>query len=365
MGKDENKLYLAALISVPLINSKNCARLLHWFGSPRAAWEAKETELKFFFEGKTEAVEQFIKYRKINTPEKLWARLEKENICVASVEDETYPNMLKTIQDPPPVLFWRGNYLSNEKAIAIVGSRKATHYGKHVAETLARGLSVEGFLIVSGMARGIDTSAHLGALATDGLTTAVLGCGLDIVYPPENRELMERIQKQGAVVSEFPLGTRPESKNFPARNRIISGLSLGVVVVEAAEKSGALITVDYALDQGRDVFAVPGPITSPNSAGTNQLIKQGAKLVSCVQDIVEEYGVPAQVAFKWGDENSLEGLTPDEQIVLEALGSTPVHGDFLVQSLAIQASVIQGILLHLELKGLIRQLPGKHFVKSY
>ena len=365
MGKEENKIYLVALISAPSINTKSCAKLCHWFGSPRAAWEANDKELKPVFEGKAEAMEQFIHYRKTITPEKLWAKIKKEDVWITSIDDETYPIPLKTIQDPPLVLYGRGNCLSYEKAVAIVGSRKATYYGKHVAETLARGLSDEGFLIVSGMARGIDTAAHLGALKSYGITTAVLGCGLDIVYPPENRELMERIQKLGTVITEFPLGTRPESWNFPARNRIISGLCLGVIVVEATEKSGALITVDYALDQGRDVFAVPGPITSPNSAATNQLIKEGAKMVTSTQDILEEYKFPAQVAFKWGKEKPPMNLTPDEQKVFSALGSMPIHGDALVQSLALQASTVQSILLHLELKGLAKQLPGKYFVKSY
>jgi DNA processing protein len=363
--KNEDNFYLAALISVPTMNSKICTKMVRFFASPQKAWEAPEKELKFVFEGNTDIVEQFIKYRNSHAPKELWERLVKEKIWIVSIGDEAYPDRLKKIPNPPVLLFGRGNFLNNEKAIAIIGSRKATHYGQHVAKTLAKGLSNEGFVIVSGMARGIDTFAHLGALEGDGLTTAVLGCGLDIVYPPENKELMKKIETQGTVVSEFPLKTKPEPWNFPARNRIISGLSLGVIVVEAAEKSGAFITVDFALEQGRDVFAIPGPITSPNSVGTNQLIKQGAKLINCIQDVLEEYRLPNQLAFNWREENSLEELSPDEQKVLQALGSIPVHGDILVQTLSLQASAIQSILLRLELKGLISQMPGKYFVKRY
>lgn len=217
--------------------------------------------------------------------------MKENNIDIISINDKEYPVSLKEIYSPPLNLYIRGNKkIFNEKSIAIVGCRDASKYGIKVAEEFAFNLSKKGFNIVSGLARGIDSFAHMGAIKANKKTIAVLGNGLDTVYPKENIKLAEDILNcGGAIISEFSLGTPPEKRNFPARNRIISGISKGVLVVEAKEKSGTMITVDFALEQGRDVFAIPGNINSINSAGTNEVIKQGAKLVTCWEEIVEEY----------------------------------------------------------------------------
>ena len=217
--------------------------------------------------------------------------MKENNIDIISINDKEYPFSLKEIYSPPLNLYIRGNkIILNEKSIAIVGCRDASKYGINVAEKFAFNLSKKGFNIVSGLARGIDSFAHMGAIKANEKTIAVLGNGLDLIYPKENTEIAKKILNiGGAIISEFPLGTPPEKRNFPARNRIISGMSKGVLVVEAKEKSGTMITVDFALEQGRDVFAIPGNIDSINSVGTNEAIKQGAKLVTCWEEIVEEY----------------------------------------------------------------------------
>ena len=216
----------------------------------------------------------------------------KQGLRIIILDDEDYPENLKNIPDPPIVLYTKGKLLPQDKlAIGIVGSRRASFYGLSCAEKFAADLAKQGFTIVSGMARGIDTCAHRGALKQAGRTLAVMGSGFNQIYPPENKELADEISKNGAVISEFPINEKPLKENFPRRNRVISGLSLAVLVVEAARNSGALITADFALEQGRDVFALPGKIDSSASFGTNGLIKQGAKLVSCVDDILEEFSV--------------------------------------------------------------------------
>ncbi|TET09366.1 DNA-protecting protein DprA, partial [Candidatus Aerophobetes bacterium] len=226
-------------------------------------------------------------------------------------------------------------------------------------------LAREGVTIVRGMARGIDTAAHEGALETGGRTMAILGSGVDVIYPPENKKLVEEIIKKGAVISEYPLGTRPDAPHFPQRNRIISGLAKGVLVVEAPLKSGALITANFALEQGRDVFAVPGNITNPNAQGVNRLIKEGAKLVECVEDILEEldFSLLNKEKKKTLDEE-IPSLFSEERKVLELLEEEPLHIDSLVSRSGLPASKVGGLLMKLQLKGLARELPGKLFVRD-
>jgi len=245
-----------------------------------------------------------------------------------------------------------------------VGTRRATVYGKLTARRLARDLAREGVTVVSGMARGIDTEAHRGALEAGGRTIAILGCGVDIVYPPENRGLMEEIIKKGAVISEFSLGEEPEAPHFPQRNRIISGLSKGVLVVEAPLKSGALITANFALDQGRDVFAVPGNINSPNSHGTNQLIKEGAKLVESMEDVLEElnFSELAQLKKEKIKAENLS-LSSEEKKIFNLLKEEPSHIDLLVKLSRFPASKVGELLMRLQIKSLVRELPGKLFCK--
>ncbi|RLE13944.1 DNA-protecting protein DprA [Candidatus Aerophobetes bacterium] len=289
--------------------------------------------------------------------------IQKLGIKIITWKDPLYPRSLKSIFDPPFLLYLRGELKKeDEKAVAMVGTRRATNYGKIAARKLARELARSGITIVSGMARGIDTCAHEGALEEGGRTVAVLGCGVDVVYPPENRSLMEQIIKQGAVISEFSLGTEPLARNFPRRNRIISGLSMGVVVVEAPLKSGALITVDYALEQGREVFAVPGVITSPYSRGTNRLIKEGAKVVEDVYDILEELKIP----FVQKKNKSLIDyqLSFKEKIVFDQLTSSPVHIDEIIEKSGLPVGEVADILMRLQLKGMVREIPGKFFFKE-
>ena len=301
-------------------------------------------------------------------------------------QDPLYPRNLLNIYDYPPFLYVKGSLCPEEICVAIVGSRLASAYGRYVTEKLSRELALKGITIVSGLARGIDAAAHRGALAGKGRTIAVLGCGLDIVYPPENEELAADIAAHGALVTEFPFGTPPNAPNFPARNRIISGISLGVVVVEAGEKSGSLITARIAAEQGRSVFAVPGAIESAGSRGTNRLIKQGAKLIENVEDILEEIlpqaGLPPVVperpplfsAPEAVPENTkttpaphsgdVGGLGETESKLLSFITQEPVDVDTLIARSGLTAHEVQSGLLVLALGGIIRQLPGKMFLRK-
>src|SRR5947199_7697409 len=290
------------------------------------------------------------------------------NATTLALADEPYPAWLRAIHDPPDLLYCDGCLGEGDRqAVAIVGSRQATPYGLRVTEALAGELSALGFTIVSGFARGIDAAAHRAALAVGGRTIAVLGCGLDVDYPPGHASLHAEIAGSGAVLTEFAPGTPPRATNFPRRNRIISGLALGVVVVEAAEDSGSLITARLALEQGREVFAVPGPIDVPTSRGPHGLLKQGAKLVETVDDIVEELlpqldrplqtlktepiaALPEHVA-----------LSPSERTVLEVMSREPLHLDDLTERSRLTTPAVAGILLGLELKALVKQLPGQRY----
>lgn len=283
--------------------------------------------------------------------------------------DADYPRRLFEIGSPPPLLYCKGALPQWEPAVALVGSRRPTRDGLKSAERLASELAAAGLLVVSGLARGIDTAAHRGALAGGGQTVAVLGCGVDVPYPPENGALSERIAAQGCLLSEFPLTTQPLAEHFPRRNRIISGLSRGVLVVEAAEQSGSLITARYALDQGREVLAVPGPITVASCKGSNRLIKEGAALVDSVEDVLLALGVTPQPS---AGQLSLLGpaleqplprcrLTPREAAVYELLAQGPRHLDEITAALELTAGEVSAMVLGLELKGLLTQLPGSHY----
>jgi DNA processing protein len=294
----------------------------------------------------------------------------KYNLKIITIDDEEYPENLKQIYDPPIVLYVKGELTGQDKfSIAIVGSRRASFYGLSCAEKFASDLSERNFTIVSGLARGIDTSAHRGALKQGGRTIAVIGSGFRHLYPQENKELAEEISRCGAVISEFPINARPLSQNFPRRNRVISGLSLGVLVVEAARNSGALITADCALEQGRDVFALPGKIDSGNSFGTNGLIKQGAKLVSCADDIIEEFNIPITTNLNKREikDTNLDSnvcLSDNESLLYNLISGQPVLLDEIAEKTNMSISAISDMLLRLQLKKMIRQLPGKQFIKN-
>jgi DNA processing protein len=291
------------------------------------------------------------------------AKLEKAGVDCVSIWDDEYPPLLKKAAAPPALLFYRGVLPPVWPAmIGVVGTRMPSTYGKTVTEKLTMQLVENGLDIVSGMARGVDTVAHTAAIKRGGKTYAVLGCGVDVIYPSENRKLYEQIVENGAVISEYFLGAKPDAVNFPRRNRIISGMSLGVLVVEAGKKSGALITAEFALEQNREVFAVPGQITNHRSIGSNKLIQQGAKLVQSVEDILEE------ISPKLRSQRILEKpLPPDlseaDRLLLSKLSTEPRHIDQLVLELDQSPAVLLGQLLRLELAGLVKQLTGKMFIR--
>jgi DNA processing protein len=293
-------------------------------------------------------------------------RLNKLGGRIVTVWDKEYPDLLRKIFDPPAILFVLGKFKeADTRSIAIVGTRHPTPYGHSVAENLTRDLSAHTITIVSGLARGIDTIVHSTALKCGTRAIAVIGSGLDVIYPPENKKLLEHIVEEGVVVSEFPMGTKPDAPNFPRRNRIISGLALGTIVVESAEDGGALITATTALDQNREVFAVPGNITEKRSDGPNKLIREGrAKLITCVQDIFDELASQLHLSF---DQNNITPqivLTPTEQSLFRFLSDVPIHIDALTDKMDIPAPEALVTLLSLEFKGVVRQLPGKMFVRS-
>lgn len=300
-----------------------------------------------------------------------WAEIHKEiqraraaGIKLIPFSDAAYPGSLRAIADPPPLLYVKGELRDNDsKAIAIVGSRSASDYGRRIARDLARGLASFGFTVVSGMARGIDGMAHESALQAGGRTLAVLGSGVDRAYPPEHEMLYRRISDSGAVISELPMGARPIAFNFPARNRLISGLSLGVVVVEATEKSGSLITASLAAEQGREVFAVPGEAGASRSRGSHRLIRQGAKLVETVEDIIEE--IAPQLSRRNGDAapasaRSLpENSGPAARQIFALLKETSLQVDQVIEQSGLPAAQVLQVLLDLELQGFVCQTPGK------
>jgi len=344
-------------------------RLIDTFGSPENVFNAPESQL-YRVDGITKELGRRIYHHKIS--EGIYKDLElaeKYNISLLTMADDNYPKLLLQIPDPPPVLYVYGTLNPNSHHIAIVGSRNASQYGLKCAYRLSTGLVNQGFVIVSGMARGIDTASHQGAIEGKGQTIAVAGCGLGIVYPPENKMLFKQIALNGAVISEFPIQAKPEAYHFPIRNRIISGMSWGTIIVEAGKKSGSLITARLALEQNRQVFAVPGDINSFRSMGTNNLIKQGAKLIETIEDILEDLAP----IFQFTPENDKESchvkpekreeLLPEEQAVMQLVSDTPMHIDDIMRTGTIALKDLSAILLSLELKGYIDQHPGKLFSK--
>jgi DNA processing protein len=339
--------------------------LVEVFGSAAAVLAASHEALSGVAGIPEHAVSNLLNFEKEKFLSQEYDLLHRHRVEAVTIDDRRYPAELREIFDAPVVLYVKGNMDALKSfSVAIVGSRRASLYGLGIAKQFGAGLAELGIPVVSGMARGIDTAAHEGALQARGITVAVLGCGLEHVYPSENRQLSERIAEQGAVVSEFPMATLPASFNFPRRNRIISGLSRGVVVVEAALKSGALITSDFALEHGREVFAVPGQVNSPAAEGTNKLIKQGAKLTTSVEDILEE--LAPQLLSERPAKNSPDkapSLKGDEQALWAALGDDPLDLDELLTKTGFDVTKASQTLLSLEFKKLIRQLPGRKFAK--
>jgi DNA processing protein len=335
--------------------------LLDHFGDGQTAWHATYADLAAAGLD-SRAAEALVAARRTADPAREMARIEALGARVLTWESEEYPERLREVDDAPPVLYVLGSVEAQDGwAVAVVGTRRVTSYGRAVASQLAAELAEGGITIVSGLARGVDTIAHQSALDAGGRTIAVLGSGLDVLYPPENRTLARRIvdEGRGAIVTEYPLGTQPDAVNFPARNRIISGLSLGVLVVEAGEKSGALITVTFALEQGRDVFAVPGPITSRMSDGPNRLIKDGAKCVTSAADILEEL----DIGMVQEHVEAVRALPtdPTERLLLDLLHDESRHIDDLTNESGLPASTVSAVLTMMELKGMVRHLGGMQY----
>jgi DNA processing protein len=351
--------YWFALKSIPQVGNVTFRRLLEHFATPERVLNASTTELASVKGLHPVTIASIGSYDYRAEAERECEAVLRAGVKIITILSDNYPKDLLQIPDPPPYLYVKGELLASEPAIAIVGSRRASSYGLMTTERLARELAENGITVVSGMARGIDTAAHRGTLKGGGRSIGVLGCGIDILYPAENRQLFSDIPEKGALVSEFAMGTAPRAENFPRRNRIISGLSKGVLVVEAAENSGSLITARYALEQGRDVFAIPGNINYSSSRGTNRLIKQGAKLVEGIDDILEE--LPERASSLNHASYAKHTLAPHEAAVYTLLSGYPVHIDEIIVKSALTVGEVSVILLRLELNGMITQLPGKHF----
>ena len=358
---DGNAAYWLALSKVAGVGPARMRLLLEQFGDARSAWNANLSDL--LAAGlDARAAASLVNLRRSFDFEDEISKLEAAGVDVLSWESEQYPERLKEVDDAPPVLYKLGEITPADAwAVGVVGTRRATTYGREATARLAAGLAEAGVTVVSGMARGIDTIAHTAALDAGGRTIAVLGSGLDVLYPPENRTLAARIidEDQGAVVSEYPLGTQPDAMNFPARNRIISGLSLGIVVVEAGDKSGALITVSFALEQNREVFAVPGPITSRMSDGPNALIKRGAKCITSVDDILEELDI--RMISEHVEAVRALPNDPTERLLMELLQENSQHVDELTNKSGLPPSTVSAVLTMMELKGLVRNLGGMQY----
>jgi DNA processing protein len=355
----EERDYWLALNRIPIVGAQRFHAIYEYFGSIKNFWEASSSEFKNF-PGITQNIcNTILEYREKIDVSGQRAVLKKIGAEVVFLLDENYPDLLRNIYDPPPVLYYKGEFeKANCTCVAVVGSRKATSYGRRVAEELAEALAKEGITIVSGLAYGIDTHAHYGALKA-GKTIAVLGTGIDIIYPKSNFKLSSMIQEKGAIITEFPPGTQPLPPHFPIRNRIISGLCLGTIVVEAAEKSGSLITADLAADQGREVFAVPGNVNSSYSIGPNRLIKQGARLVENYTDVLIELGI----APKQKHENKNTATTLEENCVLRAISYEPTNTDYIIAKSGLPPALVNSLLTSLEIKGLIRIVPGGCFIR--
>jgi DNA processing protein len=368
MNETDKLLSWFCLKCVPGIGNHLFKRLINRFNLPESVFQASEEELLQVDGISARQVAAIQNFKMPDSVKRELAQVDQKKIRVTTLTDPEYPALLREIPDPPPYLYVSGILDGSPRNVAVVGSRNATEYGTSITQKLCADLTAFGITIISGMAIGIDTAAHRGALAGRGRTIAVLGSGLNNIYPSENVDLFERISENGAVISEFALDTEPEAHNFPIRNRIISGMSLGTVVVEATRKSGSLITARLAAEQNREVFAVPGSIQSFKSTGTHTLIKQGAKLVENAQDVLEELSafIDAPKVIQHQDANrkaqNLALLSPEELAVYKLLSPYPEHIDTIVRKTAIEPGKLLSILLQLELNGMVKQLPGKRFV---
>jgi DNA processing protein len=358
--------YWVAFSGIAGIGRVRISQLKEYFGSLRDAWKAPEGKLRQAGLD-SRSIDALVSLRPRIRPDDEMEKLERHRVKPLIYEDPLYPTRLKQIYDYPPVLYVRGNLpAEDEPGLAIVGTRRPTIYGRQVAQEIVADLARSKITIISGLARGIDSVAHRTALDAGGETIAVFGSGLDIVYPGENTKLAQAIMEHGALVSEHPLGIKPRAENFPLRNRIMSGLSLGVLVVEAGDRSGALITAHQAVEQNREVFAIPGSIFSPASQGTNRLIQEGAKLVRNYTDILQELNltiVVQQAAIKEFSTVGHSGAEySTESVILEQLASEPSHIDEIYRRSGLTMQEVSSTLAMLELKGIVRQVGNMNYV---
>jgi DNA processing protein len=372
MGPDSSLSWLALTLTQG-IAARLSARLLRHFGSPEGVFRASLTELEAC-KLPAAVAQALFKKDSFKRAEKELTSVQRIGCHLVNWTEPEFPRTLLEIYDPPVLLYVRGDVqVLNCAAIGIVGTRRPSLYGSQMAERIGRDLAVRGLVIVSGLARGIDALAHRGAMAAPGgRAIGVLGTGIDVCYPKENKKLYEQVLEHGAIITEFPVGTPPTPENFPVRNRIVAGLPLGVVVVEGAQYSGSLITARLAMEFGREVFGVPGHVTQPVSFAPNQLIKQGAKLVTGAEDVIEELPTPIRAALvqavqpEAGERNLLiaASLNEAERKIYEQLNSeAPRHVDEIVESSGLNSSAVLATLFDLEMKGIVRQLPGKQFSK--
>jgi DNA processing protein len=355
-----DKRYWIGFNLIKGIGAVRMQALLRHFGDLEAAWKAAPIELaRAGLGGKV--IERILQARQNVDLEKLWAKIESQGIKILTWEDETYPQRLKEIDQPPPVLYIRGDYLPDDLfAVAIVGTRRVTPYGRQITEELAAYLATNGITVISGLARGVDAIAHQTAVRAGGRTIGVLGSGVDKIYPPEHRGLAEKMMAQGAIVSDYAPGTPPDAANFPPRNRIISGLSLAVVVIEAGETSGALITAEFAAEQGREVFAVPGSILAPQSKGTNKLIQNGALPLLSVNDLMQALDLT-----RMGEHKAARKAIPSDETearLMSVLREEPLHVDEIRNQTDIPIEKVSATLALMELKGMVRQVGGMNYV---
>jgi DNA processing protein len=369
----DSSLSWLALSLTPGLASRLSARLLRRFESPEGVFRASLAQLEECHLPAPVA-QAVAKKQAFKRAEKELAGIRRINGCrLFNWTEPEYPQSLLQIYDPPVLLYLRGDpQVLNLPSIGIVGTRKPTLYGSQMAERLGRELAARGVVIVSGMARGIDAIGHQGAMAVNGRAIGVLGTGIDVCYPKENKKLYDKVLERGAILSEFPLGTHPAPENFPVRNRIVAGMPLGVIIVEGAQYSGSLITARLAMEFGREVFGVPGNVTQPVSFAPNQLIKQGAKLVTNAGDVIEELPTPVRAALVQAEQPEAEqrnlvlaaSLNGAEKKLYELLSAEePKHIDGIVECSGLNSSVVLATLFDLEMKGIIRQLPGKQFSK--
>jgi DNA processing protein len=356
---DEERLYWIGLNLVRGIGAVRFRHLLDYFGDAKTAWDASESNL--VAAGLSEKITQnLLQVRTAVDLDLIQAQLDTLNVTVVTWEDPKYPRRLHEIDQPPPVLYVRGTLTeADEWAVAIVGTRRVTTYGRQVTEQLAAALAQSGITVISGLASGVDSIAHQVALTAGGRTISVLGSGVDRLYPPENRRLAEQMMEQGAVISDYALGTEPEATNFPPRNRIIAGLSMAVVVVEASRQSGALITAQFAIEQGREVFAVPGSIFAPQSQGTNRLIQQGARPMLSPQEVLEALDLGRVAQHR--EARTIIPANDLEAQILKLIRDEALHVDEISIQAQLPIKEVSSTLAMMELKGMVRQTGGMHY----